>query len=177
MGKGFPKDFLWGGATAANQFEGGWNKGGKGMSTDDVVTNGTNTTPRLLTYTMPDGTHKQTPMFFGLDVPEGTVFDCQEGYLYPNHEASDFYHHYKEHIALMAEMCFKCFRLSIAWTRKMCIRDSLYIIQRTWSECVLSEKHCLMQNMFLFLILLSIRRWMKKDIYMLYLTNITQNIR
>ncbi len=117
MGKGFPKDFLWGGATAANQFEGGWNEGGKGMSTDDVVTNGTNTTPRLLTYTLPDGTHKQTPMFFGLDVPEGTVFDCQEGYLYPNHEASDFYHHYKEDIALMAEMGFKCFRLSIAWTR------------------------------------------------------------
>ena len=32
----FKDDFLWGGATAANQFEGGWNEGGKGLSTADV---------------------------------------------------------------------------------------------------------------------------------------------
>ena len=36
-----PKDFLWGGATAANQYEGGWNEGGRGKSSDDVITNGT----------------------------------------------------------------------------------------------------------------------------------------
>ena len=34
-----------------------------------------------------------------------------------HHEAIDLYHHYKEDIALFAEMGFKCFRLSIAWTR------------------------------------------------------------
>ena len=114
---GFPKGFLWGGATAANQLEGGWQEGGKGMSSDDVVTNGTNTTPRLVTYTLPDGTKTAEPMFTLGAVPKGTKFECHEGYLYPNHDGIDFYHHYKEDIALFAEMGFKCFRLSIAWTR------------------------------------------------------------
>ena len=41
----------------------------------------------------------------------------EEGTFYPSHEAIDFYHHYKEDIALFAEMGFKCFRFSIAWTR------------------------------------------------------------
>lgn len=42
----FPKDFLWGGATAANQFEGGWNADGKGLSTSDMLTGGTHTVSR-----------------------------------------------------------------------------------------------------------------------------------
>ena len=117
MTRKFPEGFLWGGATAANQFEGGWQEGGKGLSSDDVVTNGTHTSPRLITYTLPDGTKKATPMFGFSEVPEGTVFEPHEGYLYPNHDGIDFYHHYKEDIALFAEMGFKCFRLSIAWTR------------------------------------------------------------
>ncbi len=41
----------------------------------------------------------------------------EEGKYYPNHEASDFYHHYKEDCKLMGEMGFKCFRTSIVWTR------------------------------------------------------------
>jgi len=92
---GLRKDFLWGGAVAAHQIEGGWNEGGKGPSIADVMTAGDNKThtPRRIT----DG--------------------ILEGENYPNHEASDFYHHYKEDIALMAEMGFKCFRTSIAWTR------------------------------------------------------------
>ena len=45
------------------------------------------------------------------------MLDCQPGYQYPAHEAIDFYHRYKEDIALFAEMGFKCFRLSISWTR------------------------------------------------------------
>ena len=36
---------------------------------------------------------------------------------YPSHEAIDMYHHFKEDIALFAEMGFRCYRLSIAWTR------------------------------------------------------------
>ncbi|MFQ6862512.1 MAG: 6-phospho-beta-glucosidase [Beduini sp.] len=114
---GFPKGFLWGGATAANQFEGGYQEGGKGLTTDDVVTSGTHTTPRLVTYTLPDGTKKATPMFGMGEVPEGAKFECHDGYLYPNHDGIDFYHHYKEDIALFAEMGFKCFRMSIAWAR------------------------------------------------------------
>lgn len=86
-------DFLWGGAMAANQFEGAWNVDGKGPSTSDMCTNGTHQTPKRITR------------------------ELEEGTLYPSHEAIDFYHHYKEDIALFAEMGFKVFRLSIAWTR------------------------------------------------------------
>ena len=89
----FRKDFLWGGAVAAHQLEGAYREGGKGLSIVDVVTAGDVHTPRRVT----DG--------------------IQEGEFYPNHEAIDFYHHYKEDIALFAEMGFKCFRTSIAWTR------------------------------------------------------------
>lgn len=90
---GFPKNFLWGGATAANQFEGGWNEGGKGISVPDVMSGGSRTTPRHIT----DGVLPQ--------------------YHYPSHEAVDFYHRFREDIALYGEMGFKCFRMSINWTR------------------------------------------------------------
>ena len=56
-------------------------------------------------------------MFVGADYEDVDHFGCFDDCLYPNHEATDFYHHYKEDIALMAEMGFKCFRLSIAWSR------------------------------------------------------------
>lgn len=89
----FPKDFLWGGATAANQFEGGWKEGGKGASTSDMCTGGSHTVSKRITR------------------------QIEEGTFYPSHEAIDFYNRYKEDIALFAEMGFKVFRLSIAWTR------------------------------------------------------------
>lgn len=89
----FPKDFLWGGATAANQFEGGWDAGGKGPSTTDFLSSGSHTVPRQATRT------------------------TQEGKYYPYRKASDFYHHHREDIALMGEMGFKVFRMSIAWSR------------------------------------------------------------
>lgn len=89
----FRNDFLWGGATAANQFEGGWNEGGKGLSVPDVMSGGTRTSPRHITN------------------------GIQPQYHYPSHEAVDFYHRYKEDIALYAEMGFKCFRMSINWAR------------------------------------------------------------
>lgn len=89
----FPKDFLWGGATAANQFEGGWKEDGKGESTSDHWAGGDLNKRRVYTH------------------------DIQENLYYPSHEAIDFYHHYKEDIALFAEMGFKVFRMSINWTR------------------------------------------------------------
>ena len=91
--RSFRKDFLWGGATAANQYEGAWDTDGKGPSISDMCTNGSHTTPKRV-----------TPEF-------------EEGTLYPSREATDFYHHYKEDIALAAEMGFKVFRMSINWTR------------------------------------------------------------
>ena len=89
----FKKDFLWGGAVAANQCEGAWNVDGKGISCADICTGGTHTRPKRITPVLEEGT------------------------FYPSHEAIDFYHHYKEDIALFAEMGFKVFRFSVNWTR------------------------------------------------------------
>ncbi len=50
-------------------------------------------------------------------LPEGAIPTILDGYYYPSHQGTDFYHHYKEDIKLMAEMGFKAFRTSIAWTR------------------------------------------------------------
>ncbi len=88
-----PKDFLWGGAVAAHQLEGGYDKGGKGVSIADVMTAGANGVDRRIT--------------------DGVI----PGENYPNHEAIDFYSRYPEDIKLFAEMGFRCFRTSIAWTR------------------------------------------------------------
>ena len=93
----FPKDFLWGGATAANQCEGAWQAGGKGLATVDVTPFG--------------------PDRFPVALGRLEMLECDDKHYYPSHEAIDLYHHYKEDIALFAEMGFKCFRLSIAWTR------------------------------------------------------------
>lgn len=91
--RSFPANFLWGGATAANQLEGGFDAGGKGLSTADVMTAGTHTVSRRITPVLEAGAN------------------------YPSHEAVDFYHRYEEDIALFAEMGFKVFRMSIAWSR------------------------------------------------------------
>ena len=97
----FRKDFLWGGATAANQYEGGWNEGGRGPSIDDVLTGGHQGLPPRADLCA-QRRHPQTTTMFGVDgVPEGATFTQLDGYFYPNHEATDFYHHYKEDIALM----------------------------------------------------------------------------
>lgn len=107
MTKVFPKDFLWGGATAANQYEGAWNEGGRGPATSDT-SRAVNPEDRKSL-----GSEFLTPMNrekldFALNDSDG---------LYPKRWGSDFYHRYKEDIALMAEMGFKTFRMSIAWSR------------------------------------------------------------
>ena len=91
--KRFPEGFLWGGATDANQLEGAYNEGGKGLSVQDVTPKG------------------------GANV-DGEVLITKE----PTEDnlklkGIDFYHRYKEDIALFAEMGFKVFRISIAWSR------------------------------------------------------------
>ena len=83
-----PNNFLWGGAVAAHQLE-----GGRGASVSDVMTGGSHGVARKIT--------------------DGII----EGEWYPNHKGIDFYHTYKEDIKLFAELGFKCFRTSISWSR------------------------------------------------------------
>ncbi len=114
----FPEGFYWGGATAANQCEGGWNEGGRGPARTDVTTGGTATTPRYTTYIDKDGNPGKVAGFGHMTrIPEGAKCAVLDGYLYPNHVGCDFYHHYKEDIALFAEMGFKMYRMSISWSR------------------------------------------------------------
>ncbi|MGX7265850.1 6-phospho-beta-glucosidase [Enterococcus crotali] len=94
---GFRKDFLWGGATAANQCEGGYNEGGRGLANVDLAPVG------------PD----RFPVITG----EKKMFAFDDEHFYPAQNAIDMYHRYKEDIALFGEMGFKTYRLSIAWSR------------------------------------------------------------
>ena len=114
----FKKGFLWGGATAANQFEGAWDEDGKGPSVPDHVRGGTVSSPRLWDMEIKDGVY------------------------YPSHKAVDFYHRYAEDIALYGEMGFKCFRLSINWSRifptgmeKEPNREGLDFYHKVFAEC------------------------------------------
>lgn len=60
-----PDNFMWGGASAANQYEGGYNEGGKGLNAVDVLTNGSATEPRKVTWKKADGTTGSTAMAWG----------------------------------------------------------------------------------------------------------------
>jgi 6-phospho-beta-glucosidase len=84
----FPQGFLWGGATAANQIEGAYREGGKGLSIQDVM-------PKGITSPPTEAPTEDNLKLVGID----------------------FYHRYAEDIALFAEMGFSVFRLSIAWSR------------------------------------------------------------
>jgi 6-phospho-beta-glucosidase len=94
----FPKKFLWGGATAANQLEGAYNEDGKGLMLSDVLPGGK----------IRDSLRNSPDFDFVVD---------ETKYVYPNRDGIDFYHRYKEDIALFAEMGFKTYRMSIAWSR------------------------------------------------------------
>ena len=119
-GQPFPETFLWGGATAANQYEGGYLEGYKGLNTSDVLTNGEHLRPRRVYWKNPltgEEGFEEMGLTEPVNFPEGVIPVLKEGELYPSQEATDFYHHFKEDIALMAEMGFKAFRMSISWSR------------------------------------------------------------
>lgn len=94
---GFQKDFLWGGATAANQCEGGILEGGRGLANVDVC---------------PYGADRKAVI-----TGHQKMFQMDEEHTYPAAEAVDFYHHFREDIRLFGEMGFRVYRMSIAWTR------------------------------------------------------------
>ena len=92
----FPENFLWGGACAANQFEGAWDADGKGASVPDMCTNGSHTSPKWIT----DHIH--------------------EDRLYPSHEAIDFYHHYEEDITLCVCSALRGYAVMLAFRHRFC---------------------------------------------------------
>ena len=97
MSRKLPDGFLWGGATAANQLEGGYLEGGKGLTSVDLI---------------PHGAQR-----YAITAGEVHYSEVTEGSHFPSHEAIDFYHHFKEDIALFAEMGMKSYRFSMAWSR------------------------------------------------------------
>ncbi|MDF2821906.1 MAG: 6-phospho-beta-glucosidase [Clostridiales bacterium] len=102
----FPKDFLWGGALAANQCEGAWDEDGKGMSVADCSTYKPKVDPKDY-----KGQHGITSE----DIEN--AMNSDDIYLYGKRHGNDFYHRYKEDIGLCGEMGFKVLRVSIQWTR------------------------------------------------------------
>ena len=93
----FPEGFLWGGATAANQCEGGYDADGRGLANVDVIPHG----PDRISVLLGD-TH---------------ITHIDSTHNFPALESVDFYHRWKEDIGYYAEMGFKTYRMSIAWTR------------------------------------------------------------
>ncbi|WP_017549301.1 glycoside hydrolase family 1 protein [Salinicoccus carnicancri] len=101
----FTKDFLWGGATAANQIEGAYDEAGKGLSAADFVE-----------YIPKEKREKDNSMEVDSEVIKRILAGGHDG-RFPKREGIDFYHRYKEDIRMFAEMGFKSFRLSIHWSR------------------------------------------------------------
>ena len=100
----FPTNFLWGGATAANQCEGAWNIDGKGMTIQDCLE-------------FRAGNISDMGKQFAFSSKDLEIAQSDNDINYPKRRGIDFYHHYKEDIALFAEMGFKVYRMSICWSR------------------------------------------------------------
>lgn len=101
---GFPAGFLWGGAVAANQCEGAWNVEGKGVSIADIEE-------------LPEVYSRQKVVGFRHTHDEIAAAAQDETKDYPRRRGIDFYHTYKQDLALLKEMGFTCFRTSFNWTR------------------------------------------------------------
>lgn len=106
MNKGFPDNFLWGGAIAANQAEGAWNVDGKGLSVADVAQYKSHV----------DVKDYIKHVAISSELVEEAIKDPDDK-SYPKRRGVDFYHHFKEDLALFKEMGFKTLRVSIAWSR------------------------------------------------------------
>src|SRR5699024_2931195 len=97
----FPKDFLWGGAIAANQAEGAWNVDGKLPNVTDTVV----------------GIMSQNPSIKWNKDAGIWELDLDDDLAYLSHEAIDFYHRFDEDLKMLSEMGFKAFRTSVSWSR------------------------------------------------------------
>ncbi len=112
---GFPNDFLWGGSISAAQVEGGWNEGGRSPVQIDYAASSPANKLRMIHYRNADGSRGTVPVFS--HIPKGATYELFDDIHYTNHVASDFYHHYKDDIAMFAEMGFTTFNTSISWAR------------------------------------------------------------
>ena len=116
----FSKDFLWGTSISAAQAEGGWNEGGRApVQVDFADVGSASSSGRHLIYKKKDGNKGELTGAYAMfpHLPEGGEYASFEDVYYSNRKASDFYHHYKEDIALMAEMGFSTFNTTISWAR------------------------------------------------------------
>ncbi|WP_179394821.1 glycoside hydrolase family 1 protein [Lacticaseibacillus absianus] len=111
----FPEGFLIGGATADFQCEGGFDVGGRGRLTHDFVTAGSVDQPRQLTLRLADG--RPARVGWHDPLPAGARVMIEPGTYYPSHQATDFYHHWREDIDLMADLGFTTYRFSVCWSR------------------------------------------------------------
>lgn len=111
----FPKNFLWGGSISAAQAEGAWNEGGKSPIQVDYALVSEDQSPRKIVYKKADGTTGSCIQFD--QIPADATYELINGKSYTNHAGIDFYHRYKEDIALFAEMGFTTFNTTISWAR------------------------------------------------------------
>ena len=110
-----PDKFLWGGSISAAQVEGGWNEGGKSPVQVDFGDAGTTKDRRFIHYLNADGTRGKMRQFDHL--PKGARYVLFDDVKYTNHTAIDFYHRYKEDIALFAQMGFTTLNTTVSWAR------------------------------------------------------------
>ena len=104
----FPQNFLWGGAIAASQAEGAWNEGGKGLDTQDL---------RVFDADW-DAAQRRKNRDINMTTERfETALTAQDIEHYPFRWGIDFYHTYKQDLALMQELGLKIFRTSISWAR------------------------------------------------------------
>ena len=137
MDKRFPQEFLWGGATAACQIEGAYDEGGRGLATSDFEL----VVPRELL-----GNREELVRYKRVTRQRLEEFRANpEQYNFPKRRGIDFYHNYKEDIALLAEMGFSVFRMSISWSRifprgdeETPNEEGLLFYDRVFDEC---KKH------------------------------------
>ena len=111
----FPDGFLWGTSISASQAEGGWDEGGRTPVKSDYATVAEPGSMAQVSFRMPDGSPGQSYVMFPL--PEGAEVECDPAKHYPTHQGSDFYHHWREDLALFAEMGHTTFNTSISWAR------------------------------------------------------------
>ena len=130
MKKEFPNGFLWGGATSAAQLEGGFDKGGRGLSHLDYLKH----------IPLAERNGRSLMQITEEEYLENKAKACQTNLAF--RRGNDFYHHYKEDIRLFGEMGFKTFRMSIAWSRlfptgmeKEPVKEGVEFYHQIFREC------------------------------------------